>query len=210
MAEIIGLFPIPIMSNEFGRGFTEAELNIIHGCRNKTIRTGGEGTSNEVSFENRILDNPGLSDIRRFIEENINLYVDNVEVPNPKFETYITHSFVTFTERGKEHKKHLHSNSFISGILYISAERETDQICFYNNNYAHVNKFPDFEKDSNQYNCSCWYMPVYTGRLLIFPSNIEHSVSVLESDHTRISLVFNTFIRGDIGVKMTLNDLSLR
>ena len=45
--------------------------------------------------------------------------------------------------------------------------------------------------------------------MLFFPSCIDHSVATNPNDDERISLAFNTFLRGDLGVEERLNRLKL-
>ena len=42
-------------------------------------------------------------------------------------------------------------------------------------------------------------MPVKTGDIVLFPSNLMHSVPKTEHDHTRVSLAFNSFWEGELG-----------
>ena len=209
--QIYSLFPTAIISNDFPRNFTSEELDIILSYRNNVQKTNPNMfTANETTVETQILNNPGLASIREFIEYNISLYVDNIESPKDKFETYITHSLVNFIDNGKEHRTHKHSNSFISGVLYIHADRDVDKIIFYDQNNSKHDRFPRFEREFNEYNSLSWWLPVWTGRLLIFPSNLHHAVEQTTSKYTRISLVFNTFIRGTVGSKVNYDNLTFR
>ena len=54
-----------------------------------------------------------------------------------------------------------------------------------------------------------YYFHPKEGRLLIFPSSLEHSVEKKKGSNLRISLAFNVFIKGNIGKEDDLNDLSL-
>ena len=50
----------------------------------------------------------------------------------------------------------------------------------------------------NYFNSNTWDVPVEPGKLILFPSYLEHSVPVVKENVTRISLSFNTFIVGNI------------
>ena len=52
-------------------------------------------------------------------------------------------------------------------------------------------------------------LPMKKGELILFPSNLQHSVPANQSDEDRISLSFNTWIKGDIGDKEKLTYLPL-
>ena len=42
-------------------------------------------------------------------------------------------------------------------------------------------------------------LPMKAGELILFPSNLPHSVPINASDKERISLSFNTWTKGNIG-----------
>ena len=44
---------------------------------------------------------------------------------------------------------------------------------------------------------------------MLFPSDLEHSVEPNESKLQRISLAFNTFVKGDMGSDDVINSLQL-
>ena len=46
-------------------------------------------------------------------------------------------------------------------------------------------------------------------KIILFPSWLMHEVRAKEGDNERISLAFNTFIKGDIGDERVLNRLIL-
>jgi hypothetical protein len=52
-------------------------------------------------------------------------------------------------------------------------------------------------------------MPVTKGLLIMFPSRLEHLVLLKKNDNQRISLAFNTFLKGKLGENKSLNELIL-
>lgn len=199
-----GIFPVPIYCNDLGRGFTVEEMDAIQSYSTDCqVGISGNNMSNSAS----VLDNPVLKDLKAFVEQNIATYLAEVEAPSDDVGAYITHSFLNFIDKGQGHFRHAHFNSFISGVLYINANRDTDRIHFYREKYSY---FPHFNRKSNNgFNADSWQFPVWTGRLILFPSHIQHSVEVTDSNYTRISLAFNTFLKGEIGNKETYDNLRL-
>jgi uncharacterized protein (TIGR02466 family) len=99
------------------------------------------------------------------------------------------------TKEGQFHHKHNHPNSFLSGVLYIKANRDKDKIYFYRDSYPQIKLSTD---TYNPFNSESWWLEVDTGDLLLFPSNLTHMVqSVVGED--RMSLSFNTFPVGYVG-----------
>jgi ectoine hydroxylase-related dioxygenase (phytanoyl-CoA dioxygenase family) len=103
----------------------------------------------------------------------------------------------------------MHDNSFISGVLYINANREEDAIMFISGRGHAIRLTTD---NYNIFNSETWKVPVHTGDLLLFPSRLVHQVEATSTDRTitRVSLAFNTFIHGEIGDKKSRIHLVLR
>ena len=117
----------------------------------------------------------------------------------PKFDTkiYITQSWINLTESGQSHNKHVHTNSFLSGVLYLDAIDNVDRITFYKEEYDVLNVAPS---KYTTLNCQSETFFVKTGKLLIFPSLLSHEVPKIDTNRkTRISLSFNTFLKGRLG-----------
>jgi uncharacterized protein (TIGR02466 family) len=206
MPETFGLFSTPVVSFEMNRDFTEEELDSIL-SHSENARPGLMG--NRTTVGRNVLDDPELSDIRKFVDESLEWYVDNIQKPKDKFEVYLTQSFVNLISNGQGHHVHTHPNSYVSGVLYIQANQDNDSITFLGEAAACPKFFSLPADDFNVFNSNRWSMPVWTGRLLIFPSNIPHQVNLVNNSYERISIAFNTFIRGQIGMEeeYTLLDL---
>ena len=54
-----------------------------------------------------------------------------------------------------------------------------------------------------------WWIPVKSGDILFFPSYLNHSVETKQDNNLRISLAFNTFVKGSIGSREGLSELNL-
>jgi uncharacterized protein (TIGR02466 family) len=198
--EIHNLFPTALGMFDIGRVLTEDETSFIK----KQDRRPNMG--NTTSVDVLILKNAELASIKSFIEKSISEYFEGVYAPKNETHLRITQSWCNYTEQGQFHHKHSHPNSFISGVFYIKANEDTDKIYFYKDGFQQL-KTPT--KEWNTYNSDSWWMPVYSGRLFIFPSHLTHMVESVESMDTRISLSFNTFPVGNFGNDFDLTGLSL-
>ena len=105
---------------------------------------------------------------------------------------------------GEFHHKHEHPNSYLSGVLYINADPEKDKIYFYKNGYKRIS-LPT--NNYNPFNSESWWFSVGTCDMVIFPSYLTHMVEQTESKDTRISIAFNTFLKGYIGEEASLTAL---
>ena len=119
---------------------------------------------------------------------------------------FITQSWLNYTEPGQSHHKHAHPNSVISGVLYINADQNTDKIFFFRQIFEQIK--PAI-RETNVFNSESWNAPVKTGQVVLFPSHLLHMVETKEGDNTRVSLAFNTFLKGVIGEEIDLAELKL-
>lgn len=197
--QVRGLFPIPIGEVELGREFTDAEVEF---ARRAALRP---NMYNQSSMDSYVLNQPELADLKGFIEKSIDQFFQVIWSPATDVSLRITQSWLNLTRLGQAHHLHYHPNSFVSGVLYIKADEEKDQIKF----HSHAYNFLSFgAKEFNQFNSTHWWLPAKTGSLILFPSYLHHEVDKVSSDE-RISLSFNTFPVGTIGVSDNLNELKL-
>ena len=98
------------------------------------------------------------------------------------------------------------SSRIISGVFYPQADRESDRIYFYKDGYERI-KVPT--ENWNHWNSESWWYETGAGDLIIFPSNLTHMVQTKQGDGTRISISFNTFVKGYIGSDESLTGLHL-
>lgn len=197
---IFNLFPTALGLYEIGRDFTEKEMKFIKGQETR----GNMG--NTTSVNNNILDSKELKDVRKFVENSVTEYFKAVYAPKQNTKLRITQSWCNYTDPGQFHHKHAHPNSYISGVLYPQANKDTDKIYFYKDGWQQL-KTPT--EDFNHYNSESWWMEAYTGRMFIFPSNLTHMVETVQGTDTRISLSFNTFPVGNFGDASSLTGLDL-
>jgi uncharacterized protein (TIGR02466 family) len=197
---VISLFPKAVGSFQLGRDLTEAEIKFI---KDQPTRS---NIGNSVSVDNYILEAKKLSDIRSFIEKSINEYLHEVYSPTDGISLRITQSWCNYSDPGQFHHRHEHPNSFLSGVFYPQADKETDKIYFYHSRYDQV-KLP--VKTWNMWNSDSWWLEVGQGYLYIFPSSLTHMVEKVQGSETRISLSFNTFPVGLIGEEESLTGLQL-
>lgn len=197
---IHNLFPTPVGIYKLDRDLTDEELDFIKGQETRP------NMGNVTSKDNTILRNSELTNLRDFIETTVSEYFTTVHNPKHRVNLRITQSWVNYTEPGQWHHKHAHPNSFISGVFYPQANRETDKIYFYRDGFQMI-KLPPSEW--NVWNSESWWFEVGTGDLIMFPSSLTHMVETVQGDQTRISLSFNTFPVGVVGEEMDLTGLKL-
>jgi len=194
------LFPTPVAYFDFGTDLTEIELDFI------TKQETRGNTGNTTSVDNNLFDSPEIAEIARFCQESVDEYMKEVYAPKFDVSAYITQAWANYTSKGQWHHKHEHPNSFISGVFYVQAQKDIDKIYFYKNGYQQI-KLPT--ENFNLYNSESWWLGVETGQLILFPSHLTHMVETVQTDETRISISFNTFLKGYVGNDIELTGLHL-
>jgi len=195
------LFPTPLYRSIIDRPLTEAETKFIEKNRTKILKNEG----NWRSEDEYVLDNIEMSDIKKELEIAIKNYSVKIAGYQQGMELYITQSWLNYTNKDEFHHMHHHSNSIISGVFYINADINVDTITFFK-----YTDFPIIKIESNQdneFNTEAINFRVDTGMLFLFPSTLIHKVNNKIGDNLRISLSFNTFVKGTIG--KNLGKLSL-
>ena len=202
-ADIQGIFPIPIYLTNIDRPFTKEELKFVYNQKNKVVANDG----NTSSKDNYILNRKEFKDIKELLLKCCKDYLKKIVSPKNDIEIYITQSWLNFTETNQYHHRHLHPNSVISGVLYFDCNSLYDKIVFVNpRSYEQIK--PEI-KEYNLWNSETWFYPLETGKLIMFPSSLSHQVDTKIGNNTRISLAFNTFYKGTIGLNKKLTELIL-
>jgi uncharacterized protein (TIGR02466 family) len=203
--KIHGLFPIPVYMTGIDREFTKEELEFVNDQKNYCVNNSG----NIHTKDNYILNRPELKNIKQFVDEVCQSYLNNIVCPKGDIKIYVTQSWLNYTEENEYHHKHEHPNSFASGVLYIDSDKDNDSIKFFNPvSYKQIS--PEINENKyNPYNSGSWFFPVETGKIIMFPSSTTHQVDIKKGSNTRISLAFNTFLKGKIGPNRDLAELIL-
>lgn len=199
--QISNLFATPVATFFINRDFTKSELSYIKNLEKEN------NYYNEKSKNSYVLKDESLQDIDKFLTTCINKVYTEIYNGLPDASLYITQSWVNYTKQGHQHHRHRHTNSILSGVLYIETDPKTDLILFTSPN---LSSYSFKVKEANQYNAESMANMVAPGQLTIFPSTLMHEVPPVQSEKERISLSFNTFIRGDLGREQDLTALNLK
>lgn len=199
---IVDIFPTPLGIFNLKENLSKEQLDFISEQKIKSKKSFG----NNLSLDNYILDNNVLSSLKQNIEFKIKEYFQYI-YQNDEVNTYITQSWLNFTEEEQFHHEHYHSNSIISGVYYINADSNFDSIQFKKvREYSCIKIEPKILNSYNSFNIN---FPVKSNDLILFPSSVTHCVVNKKGNNLRISLAFNVFIKGTVGHKELLNYLKL-
>ncbi len=198
-SKIMDLFPTPLYITNINKPISQQQLDYLLNAPKI------ENMGNLRGEDGYVLNQPMFAELKQFIMQCIKEYIVSV-YSNPNLDVYITQSWANYTKPKEFHHKHSHPNSFISGVFYVNAKPEEDMIKFYKDKPAF---FDLLKGQPNNYNSQDVAILVETGDLVLFPSNFVHEVPPTTSEETRISIAFNTFIRGYIGDEQSSTALYL-
>ena len=186
-SEILSLFPTPLFRSQYHLSIED----IVKHCNSINFR---DGIGCVQSSDTNILESPVFYSLRQFIEDKLAEYT--LKVLGSYQEIDITQSWINKSTTGGCHKPHMHPNSLISGIFYIKLSENMPQVRFHK-------KVPPsiviHSHTTTEYIADFFSVNARSGTLLLFPSDLDHSVPENKSEEDRISLAFNTFPKGSFG-----------
>jgi len=199
---IINLFPISVMLCEQKYKLNNQEIIYIKNIKQVKNYGGGE---NYKSVSSYILENKKLNNLKKYLTHKVQDYVYKHFQIKENIEVYITQSWSNYNNKKERHHRHLHPNSIISGVYYVQGKAP---IILHRKSSIFA---LDFQiKNFNIANSNTWLFDTNPNDLILFPSTLEHSVEPNENDETRISVAFNTFVKGKIGYEKNLNELNVK
>ena len=202
MEEKIILFPTILHKNNIDRSLTVEEIDKVKKEYNNSFKQ----VSNHASFNKYVLNDPPFSDLKKFLETEVNKYFQDIIKPKDKeLKIFITHSWLIFTHEHQNHHLHDHPNSYLSGVFYVDTLPE-DCIVFAKKDRERLQIISD---EYTQLNAITWTQKVVNGDVLIFPSELRHTVLTNNTKQVRISLSFNTWISGKVGDLDITSELQL-
>lgn len=158
-------------------------------------------THNQTSINNRIHKEKPLSDLNKFFKECL------IELKRERKiecdEIAITQSWINKTQGGAGHHWHNHPNSFLSAIFYLNDSNANTIFAIGDMWNSRKNFTGNLDLNTRNTEIGAHILheePSKAGKLIIFPSVLDHSVSILnQEDDDRFSISFNTFPSGVIG-----------
>ena len=201
---LLHVFPTSILLTKYPNSL-EDEFgyiqNLDYGSLTATTQNLNLNGKSEDTF---ILKHKALSNIKNFIYDSLKKYT--IDVLASKQKLIITQSWVNKNESGTGQPTHSHQNSIISGIFCLKQDSTMPATQFYNR-YIPSNILDP--ENYNSMNCGIINIPMVDGDLVLFPSDLMHSVHVNQSTEARYSLSFNTF-SDELGHAGQLTYLNMR
>lgn len=132
--------------------------------------------------------------LKKIINSEICEYANNIMKYDAEFQ--ITTSWFTEVDTKERGHYHRHTNSFISGVLYLNVNDRSGNITF--EDFQDQISVPCTEY--NKLNCKAYSVQPENNLLLLFPSKLWHIVGYNDSNKIRNSLAFNVMPVGTVGL----------
>ena len=144
---------------------------------------------------NNILLQPEFKEMQLWVEECAKDFLDNVlEMEYEEF--FLTESWMNISEKGGYQKIHNHSNSIISGVLYLKSKPELPPLVFKKQKmeFEPFISLTEHYKKGNPNTASTLAFPCTQNTMHVFNSHLYHGhdTSVLEEE--RISIAWNGLV----------------
>ena len=198
--ELLQIFPTPILITKY-EGDLSKELKYVDNLPYKEQK----GNANFKSQDTYLLEIEELKNIKNFFYESLNKYTKNISQSDQRL--VITQCWANKNPPGSKHHEHVHPNSILSGVFYLRQDKTLPPIQFNKSIQGAMKLDP---KKYNNLNSETFLLPCVAGELLLFPSDLKHSVPTNMGKEARISLSFNTFSVDTLGSKDKLTHLDIR
>jgi uncharacterized protein (TIGR02466 family) len=140
---------------------------------------------------NKIHEDPEFAGIAGHILEHGRFFARSVGFAIDDPPLNFTLMFATINVRGSSHERHRHRNSLISGTYYVSADKSASQIAFLDPKAGFRMHEPGGHSSQTPFSALEFSVQPRSGMLVMFPSYLEHSVSVHRSDQPRVGITSN-------------------
>jgi len=198
--ELLQIFPTPVLITKY-EGDLSKELKYVDYLPYKEQKS----NANFKSKDTYLMEIEELKSIKDFFYESLNKYTKNISQSDQRL--VVTQCWANKNPPGSKHHEHVHPNSILSGVFYLKQDKTLPPIQFAKAIQGAMKLDP---KKYNNLNSETFLLPCVDGELLLFPSNLKHSVPTNMGKEARISLSFNTFSVDTLGSKDSLTHLDIR
>jgi uncharacterized protein (TIGR02466 family) len=147
--------------------------------------------------EDRLHERPELAGLIDFFRRSAAEYMHTLKYRSA-LELRLQCCWATVAVRGARFDLHQHANSFLSGAFYLDVGPTAKPILF--RDPRPQNRTLDIPVDEElRINRRYYEVGASNGRLVLFPSWLEHRVRPSLSDIPRTSLSFNMTLHGEVG-----------
>ena len=199
--EYIPLFPQLVTKTDTNPEFLEFRDKFIDYAYELKSKSPGITRSNKGGWHSStsILDDEDFQDCVGFLEKYIGQTVHTLFKDTTKVK--VDGCWLNINNRESENIIHTHPGCHLSGCLWIKSTNDSGKLKIYSDNeFNHFNLHQSYtENVFQEFYCSPrhFFKPI-EGHMVMFPSDLKHSVYQNNDPYDRISLAFNITVQPPI------------
>jgi len=191
----MNLFPVPLFGTEF-EGAEELKNVLVPKflAIEEADQTPAPYTANGYTNYNpkeNALDFDECAELKEFILECGRAANQSINCPA---DSMLVGSWFSINRKHSYHPIHNHVPATWSGVYYVQAEEDDAYITFFDDNKVTNWPWAPFG-ESNEYNTPTFSIMPRTGRLLLFPSFLKHTVEQQIHERERMTISFNLSVK---------------
>ena len=199
---IDAVFATPVYKSDNLYKLKEEQIQYL-----KTLEMIKNKGGNYLTTRKDIMDDKPMEDFKHWCLLNVRAFAKQLGA-SERTSFYITQSWMNRNPPHSYHHTHMHPNSIFSCIYYVEGDKCPTYFYRYDDRTSFGNfAFYENDKGSSAFTATKAGVMNEVGRLVIFPSSMVHDVDNNESDKDRVTISFNTFIRGEMGEPENSNHL---
>lgn len=197
------LFSVPVITVAESYNLNDEEKDFLTNHEELLHTTGGTSYTKDCY----VLDHKTQYSFKKYIMKHVRDFAYNILKMNQNIEIYMTNSWVNYNDQYTTHVRHNHSNSLISGVFYIDGSN------FFHTRFCRKENLLNWDfnyTENNIFNTDEINVESEKNHMILFPSTCYHAAPTNVNEERRISLSFNTWIRGNIGSDEMCTKLNLK
>ena len=155
---------------------------------------GYRGYTSYGSLDDLPLRNPTFADLCERLTPHLATFADAVDFDLRGLAPQVDTIWINILEPGGTHSGHIHTNSVISGTLYVDIPDGASAIRFEDPRLALTMAAPPRREDAAAHNRQFIYAKPVPGEVLLWESWLRHEVPVNLADEERVSVSFNAVL----------------
>ena len=186
--EITSIFSVPICEHHYDDDLGDLEEE----CIRRSTLDSGRVVSNSGGWQSNAItsDDDFFSEFILEIEEQANNFAKELEICQ---KVKLSNLWININGYKDYNRRHNHPESIISGVFYVKVPDKSSKLRFFHPSVDLMVRDWNLNVDlkCNKYTSSIWEIFPEDGKLLLFPSWLDHEVDQNLSQEKRISISFN-------------------
>ena len=162
--------------------------------QNWSDEAGYKGYTSYASLDDLPVRNPTFAELCERLQPHLAEFCAAVDFDTRGLAPEIDSIWINVLEPGGTHTGHIHTNSVISGTLYVDIPEEASAIRFEDPRLAMMMAAPPRKQRAELHNRQFVYMQPAAGTVLLWESWLRHEVPVNMAREDRISVSFNAVL----------------